>query len=71
MDKSIRYSGHAIQRRFERDISEKQIEQTVRFPDYTKTSFEGRKVAVKKFNGKVVNVVYVEKETHINVITVY
>ncbi len=41
------------------------------FPDYTKTSFEGRKVAIKKFNGKTANVVYVETETHINVITVY
>ncbi|MDI6721119.1 MAG: hypothetical protein QMD85_01920 [Candidatus Aenigmarchaeota archaeon] len=58
MDKPIRYSMHAIQRRIERDVSENLVEQTVRIPDYTKTSFEGRKV-------------YIEKETHISVITIY
>ena len=71
MDKTIRYSNHAVKRIFERDINEKQIEQTIRFPDYTKTSFEGKKVAVKKFDEKTINVVYIEKETHIKIITIY
>ncbi|MBI2971424.1 MAG: DUF4258 domain-containing protein [Candidatus Aenigmarchaeota archaeon] len=71
MAKPIRYSSHAIQRRFERDITERQVEETIRSSDYTKTSFDGRKIAVKKFEGRYVSVVYTEKETHIKIITIY
>lgn len=71
MEPAIEYSMHAIQRMFERDISEKQVEQTIRNPDYTKTMLDGRKASVKKFNGRTITILYVKKETNIRIITVY
>jgi len=69
--KNVRYSSHAIQRKLERGISDDEITQTLNEPDYTLTSIEGRKVAVRKIGTKTIHVVYKEEETHINIITVY
>ena len=40
-------------------------------PDYTKRVSEEKIIAVKKVNGRIITVGYVEKEKYINVVTVY
>ncbi len=69
--KNIRYTKHAIMRKAERGITDGEIEILLGKPDYTISSFEGRKIAVKRIDGKQVHVVYKEKISHIIVITVY
>ncbi|HLC77099.1 MAG TPA: DUF4258 domain-containing protein [archaeon] len=69
--KKIIYTNHAIVRRIERDIEEKTIELVVGQPDYIKTTSEGKKIAIKNVDNKIMSVVYIEKDTHIKVITVY
>ena len=69
--KKIIYTNHAVVRRIERDIEEKTIELIIRQPDYVKTMLDGKKIAIKNVDNKVMSVVYIEKEMHIKVITVY
>lgn len=71
MQRNLRYSTHAIYRKLERDIKDDEITLTLNDPDYTLTSFEGRKVAVKNMGPKTIHVVYAEEATHINIVTVY
>ena len=52
-------------------ISDEEINKALTEPDYTLSSIEGRKIAVKKIGNRTVNVVYQDGKTHINVITVY
>ena len=65
------YTHHAKQRMLQRNITEKNIIQTVDEPDYTLTSFEERKIAVKCIGSKAVHVVYKSEKGNIIVITVY
>ena len=69
--KKIVYTNHAIVRRLERDIDEETIEMIINKPDYVKTTFDGRKIAVKKVKDIIINVVYIEDEKLIRIITVY
>ncbi|MFH1978107.1 MAG: DUF4258 domain-containing protein [Candidatus Aenigmatarchaeota archaeon] len=69
--KIIRYSKHTIRRKLERNISEEEIEETIRNPNYVLSSFEERKIAVKQIAERTIHVIYNEEKTHINIITVY
>ena len=71
MKKNIWYSPHAISRKLERDITDNDISIVLGEPDYTLSSFDERKIAVKKITSKLIHVVYKEEKTHINIITVY
>ena len=71
MSKRIVYTSHAILRRFERDISEKDVEFVISKPDYVRTNFDGRKIATRRIGDRTINVIYLEKENLIRVITVY
>ncbi len=68
--KRIIYTTHAIQRKLERDISDDIISQTLNEPDYTLSSTEGRRIAVKQMGDKIIRVVYKEERENIIVITV-
>ena len=68
--KNIRYTNHAVRRKLERNITDDQIRQTLGNPDYT-LSQDGKRVAVKQFVGKIITVVYIEKETFIKISTAY
>lgn len=69
--KNIIYTGHSIKRKFERDISDDEVIKTLNEPDYTLSSIEGRKIAMKKINQKTIHVVYKEEKANIIIITVY
>lgn len=71
MNGRIIYTNHAKQRMEERDITIKQVEQTVYGPDYTMSSFEGKRTATKKIGNRTINVVYKPEMDNIIVITVY
>ena len=43
-EKRIIYTVHAIRRKLERDVSDEDILKTIKEPDYTMTSVEGRKI---------------------------
>ena len=65
----IRYTFHAKQKIEGRKLEKVWIEETIKYPDYTKR--EGRKYYVtKKLNGMTLRVVYT-KENYINIITLY
>jgi len=63
--KKIIYTSHALVRRIERDIDEKTIEDIIRQPDYVKATSDEKKTAVKSVEGRIITVIYVEKESHI------
>ncbi len=69
--KNIRYTDHAIKRKLERDIKDEEIDQTLASPDYTISSIEERKIAVKQIGPKTLHVVYKEQKENIIIITVY
>ncbi len=71
MRQKIKYTNHVIVRKFERDITDEEVQKTVDDPEYTMTSIEGKKIAVKVIGNRTIHVVYKESKTHINVITVY
>ena len=56
--KNIRYTKHAVQRKLEREITDEQIMKTLEKPDYT-MSHEGRRFAVRRFDGKTIKVITV------------
>ncbi|HII14538.1 MAG TPA: DUF4258 domain-containing protein [Nanoarchaeota archaeon] len=67
----ITFSDHAIKRLYDRDINEETVKFVIENADTIKESFDNRKVASKKMNGKTFTVVYVEKEKYIKIITLY
>lgn len=71
MRPKIEYSYHARMRMAERDVDEGMVEEAVYGPDYTVSSFEGRKIATRKFGERVLSVAYVQRENIIKVITLY
>ncbi|MBI4163341.1 MAG: DUF4258 domain-containing protein [Candidatus Aenigmarchaeota archaeon] len=71
MPKNIRCTYHAIKRKLERDISDEEINQTLASPDYTISSIEERKIAVKQAGSRTLRVVYKEEKENIIIITVY
>ncbi len=71
LKKKIIYTNHATIRKYERDISDNQILDTIENPDYLLTDSTGRKISRKKINGRLINVIYKDKERYIIIITVY
>ncbi len=64
-------SHHARLRLMQRGINEETVKYVLENADYIKTTFEGRRIAVKQINGKIRSVIYVEEEDKIIIITVY
>ena len=69
--KNIIYTNHSMRRKLERDISNDEITRTLNEPDYTLSSAECRKIAIKRIKDKTIHVVYKEERGNIIVITVY
>ncbi len=67
----IVFTEHAKERLSQRDIKEKDIIQTLKNPDRILKSFGGRKIAQKKFKGKILEVVFKEEKDRLVVITNY
>ena len=70
-NKKIIYTDHANIRKFERDLSDAEISETINTPDYVIVSVDDRKTATKKIKNRTINVVYKDKIKNIIVITVY
>ena len=69
--KRIIFSNHAAIRCLERDISQETARLIIETADYTKRVSEEKMIAVKMINDRKINVVYVEKDKYIKVVTVY
>ena len=67
----IIFTDHANQRKLERSISDNEIKEALAYPDYTISSFEERKISVKKVGSRTISVVYKSEKDNIIVITVY
>jgi len=67
----IEYIDHALRRMNQRRISKLEVEQAIRQPDLSFRSRLGRYVSVKKYNEKLLKVVYEKENNKITVITVY
>jgi hypothetical protein len=66
----IEFSFHAKKRLVERGIKEKDIIETINFPDYTIR--RGKEIeSHKKLKDKTLKVVYVNKGKFIKIITIY
>jgi len=64
------YSDHAKKRMKQRGITELEVEHVIKYPTYTKKSFEGRKESVGKVRDKTIKIAYFEEENFINVVSV-
>lgn len=67
----ITYTLHAKQQMELRSISEKQVEVTIRSPDYTESSRENKEIYYKDFKKNYLKVVLVEEDYSFTVITTY
>ena len=65
----ISYTIHALGQMQERRIHPIWVEETIKYADETKR-IEQKYYAVKRFNGKILKVVYV-KENYIKVVTTF
>jgi hypothetical protein len=64
------YTNHAKKRITERAIEQKQVIDTIDFPEYTINKTD-KIEAYKKFNGKLLKVVYLIEGKFIKIITLY
>ena len=69
--KRILYAEHAIERIYERGISDRQVESTVLKPDLREEGQHGRLEAVKRFGRRKLRVVYKDLPSMHLVITAY
>lgn len=67
---NIIYSDHARKRLKQRGITELEVEHVLKYPNYIKKSFEGRKIAVGEVNRREIKISFIKKENYIKVITV-
>lgn len=67
----IVFTEHAKDRLFQRNIKEKEVRQTLKNPDRILKSFGRRKIAQKRFQEKILEVVFREEKGIIIVITNY
>jgi uncharacterized DUF497 family protein len=68
--KQINFIQHALDRLKERGISEELVREIIRDPQDT-DHLDGRKIAQKLINGKLIRVIYDEEEDAIVVISAY
>ncbi|MDP2946800.1 MAG: DUF4258 domain-containing protein [Nanoarchaeota archaeon] len=66
----IIYSYHSKKRLKQRGITELDVQHVLKYPIYTKKSFEERKEAVGEINNKRIKVIFIEKENYIKIITI-
>ncbi len=69
--KQIIFIQHALDRLKERGISEELVIEVIRNPDNIDTKSEGRKIAQKLIKGKLLRIVFDDKEESIVVISAY
>ncbi len=69
--KNVIFSAHAKMRMLQRDLNEETAVEIIRNPEYRLSSFNERKIAVKKMGNKNWHVIYIEEEKIIKVVTVY
>lgn len=67
----IKFSDHALEQIKRRGLSRKKILETVKSPDSELSSSRGRRLLQKKFGGKVLEVVTVEVENEVIIVTAY
>lgn len=67
----IMFTEHAEKRLKERGVKKEQVKETIEFPEYTIKRTNNEIEAYKKMAGKMLKVVYLEKEKYIKVITLY
>ena len=65
------YSKHIKRRMRQRDLCKEDIEQTVAEPDRSDTAFKGRLLARKYIYGRILEVVYSQREEDYFLITAY
>lgn len=70
-DKKVVFSGHALARMKERNITRPQVEETVRHADRRIFRQDERIQALKEFPQGVLKVIYVEEQTRYLIITTY
>ena len=66
----IIYLSHARDRMRQRGITELDVEDILKHPDYVKKSIKNRKEAVGETRNRTIKVVFIEKESYIKIITV-
>ncbi|MDP3917001.1 MAG: DUF4258 domain-containing protein [Nanoarchaeota archaeon] len=65
----IVYSDHAKKRMGQRGITELEVEYVLKYPQYIKKSFEGRKEALGIIKNRTIKVEFVDIENYIRIIT--
>ena len=68
--KRIKYDRHAKRRMKEREVTEEEVEITIKKPEDVEPSVKGRKNAYKFMNGRFLRVTLKEESNHMLVITV-
>ena len=56
----IIFSDHALKRMKERGIENWEIEHLIKYPEYIKKSFEGRKEAVGNIKNRIIKIEFIE-----------
>ena len=67
---NIVYSDHALKRMKQRGITELEVEHILKYPVYTKKSFEEREEVVGTVQGKTIKIILLEREKHIKIVTI-
>jgi hypothetical protein len=67
----ILYTKHAKLRIKQRELSTKQIEETIKGPDNILPSFKNRQLLRKDFSGKTLEIAIVKEESDIIILTAY
>lgn len=68
--KLIKYVRHAKRRMKEREVTEREVEVTIKEPEYIEPSVKGRKNVYKFINNRFLRVTLKEELNHVLVITV-
>ncbi len=63
------YSHHAKKRLKQRGIEEWEVEHLIKYPSYTKKTFDGKIEAVGEIKNRETKIVYVKKENYIKIVT--
>ncbi|MEK6824195.1 MAG: DUF4258 domain-containing protein [Nanoarchaeota archaeon] len=66
----IVYSDHAKKRMKQRGIEEWEIEHLLKYPSYTKKTFEGIMEAIGEIRNRKVKIVFIKEENYIKIVTV-
>lgn len=67
----IKFTFHARKRIFERGIKIIEIKQTILNPDYKRHTFDNKILARKYFSGEILEIIYLQEENTIIIITAY